>query len=108
MKSHQSANDGITMTTYFCKLNAPRPQFAFTMTGDEQNLMMQHAGYWQQLRSKGQVKAFGLVADPADPYGIGIVEFEDANALEHFLANDPVILANKGFRFDHFPMPLGA
>jgi hypothetical protein len=96
------------MATFFCKLNPPRPQFALGMTPDEMTLMQAHAGYWEQWRSKGHVKAFGLVADPTDPYGIGIVEFDDEGAVRSFTTGDPVIKANRGFRYDIFAMPMGA
>ncbi len=98
----------ITMATFFCKLNSPRPQFAFEMTAEETALMQEHAAYWQRWKTTGRVKAFGLVADRSGPYGIGIVEFDDEPALQAFVTADPVIVANRGFRYDVFPMPFGA
>jgi uncharacterized protein len=96
------------MPIFFCKLNAPRPRFAFEMTSDEMALMQEHSAHWQRWRASGHVRAFGLVADPAGPYGIGIVEFETEADVRQFIAADPTILSNRGFRFDVFPMPLGA
>ena len=86
------------MVTSFCKLNSPRPQFALEMTSDEQNLMQRHAAYWEQSRAEGHARAFG----------IGIVEFENRQLVEAFIANDPVVLSKSGFSYDLFLMPLGA
>ena len=96
------------MATFFCKLNPPRPQFAMEMSSEEMALMQQHATHWEHWKTNGRVKAFGLVADPSGPYGIGIIECDDEAEVQLFLARDPVIAANRGFRYDVFPMPLGA
>ena len=78
------------------------------MTPEEVSLMTEHAGHWEAWRSRGHVRAFGLVADPAGPYGVGIVEFEDEAGAQAFISMDPVITSNRGFRYDVFLMPFGA
>jgi len=57
---------------------------------------------------KGQVVAFGLVADPAGPYGMAIVKAENDADVHRLAAGDPVIKAGRGFRYDIHPMPRGA
>ena len=57
--------------------------------------------------AQGHVVAFGVVGDPAGVYGVGIVEFEDEEAVRAFTSNDPTILANRGFRWELLPMPFG-
>lgn len=96
------------MKTFFCKLIAPRPTFARDMSEAEAKLMQQHAAYWKGWMDKGRVVAFGLVADPAGPYGMGIVEVEDEAEVRRLTAGDPVIEAGRGFSYDVHPMPRGA
>ncbi|HEY0025217.1 MAG TPA: YciI family protein [Longimicrobium sp.] len=95
------------MANYFCKLLPPRPTFAQDMSPEEQALMQQHAGYWQEWIGRGHVIAFGFVADPAGPFGMGIVDFESEADVRAFTHGDPTILAGAGFRFEVHPMPLG-
>ena len=96
------------MKTYFCRLISPRPTFAQDLTGDEAKLMQAHAAYWKGWMDKGWVVAFGLVADPAGPYGIGIVEVENAADVLGLTRDDPAIRADRGFRYEVHPMPRGA
>ena len=93
--------------TFFCKLIPPRPTFAQDMSEAEAKLMLEHAVYWRGWMEKGQVVAFGLVADPAGAYGIVIVEVDDDSGLRTLAANEPTIRSGRGFRFDVYPMPRG-
>ena len=93
---------------FFCKLHPPRPTFAHDMTDVERQLMQAHADYWQEWMSKGNVVTFGLVGDPAGPYGVGVVQFDGPDAARAFADGDPTITAGVGFRLDVHPMPLGA
>ena len=95
------------MDAFFCKLVPPRPTFAADMTPDERALMQSHAEHWNHYLTSGHVIAFGFVADPAGPYGIGVVKFDDENTVREFTAADPVIMANRGFRYEIHAMPLG-
>lgn len=96
------------MKTYFCKLMAPRASFLRDMSADEGQLMQQHAVYWREHLARGNVVAFGLVADPAAAYGVGIVEFEDDAGVQVFTDGDPTIRSGLGFRFEVQPMPFGS
>lgn len=89
---------------YLCKLIAPRPTFALTMTPEEQALMGEHAAYWSSHIADGTVVVFGPVLDPEGPWGLGIVRMADEAALRGYLAKDPAILSERGFRFDTMQM----
>ena len=96
------------MAAYFCKLVAPRPTFAQDMSELEAALMRQHAEYWRDLMSKGRVVTFGLVADPAGAYGIGVVEVAGDAEARSLTDGDPTIRSGLGFTFEIYPMPFGA
>jgi uncharacterized protein YndB with AHSA1/START domain len=89
-----------TRTFFLCKLIGPRPTFPFDMTPDEQALMGNHAAYWASHLADGTVVVFGPVMDPGGPWGLGIVRAQDEAALRAYLAKDPVITAERGFRYE--------
>ena len=95
------------MPNFFCKLNAPRPSFLADITPDEMKVMQDHGAYWREWLAKGNVIAFGVVADPAGAFGVGLVEFENEGAVRSFTDNDPTIQSGRGFRWDISPMPMG-
>jgi hypothetical protein len=94
--------------TFFCKLTPPRATFVQDMTGEEGALMQQHAVYWRELMEEGRVVTFGVVADPAGVFGIGVVEVADEAEVRHLTDGDPVIGSGRGFSYDVYPMPFGA
>ena len=96
------------MSTFVFRLIAPRPTFALDMTDDERAVMGEHAAYWQDLLGKGRAITFGVVADPAGAYGIGVVDVEDDAAVSDLTDNDPAIRSRRGFRFEVHLMPFGA
>ena len=95
------------MAAFYCKLNAPRPSFVQDMSPEEAKIMQDHAVYWRSYLAKGNVVAFGLVADPGGAFGVGLVEFDDADQAREFTENDPTIKSGRGFSFDVLPMPMG-
>lgn len=92
---------------FFCKLVAPRPTFGLDMTEDESRLMQEHAVYWREWLAKGNVIAFGVVADPDGVFGAGMVQFDTIEAVQSFTAGDPTIKAERGFSFEIHHMPFG-
>jgi uncharacterized protein YndB with AHSA1/START domain len=88
---------------WFVKLKAPRLSFAFDMTPEEAAVMQAHSAYWRAKLATGEVIVFGPVADPAGPFGLGIVRASDT-ALKAFQDNDPAILSGRGFSYESFPM----
>jgi uncharacterized protein len=92
---------------FFCKLIPPRPSFAQDMTEAEGRLMQEHATYWRAWMDRGNIIAFGVVADPSGVFGAGMVDFESLEAVEAFTAGDPTIQSQSGFAFEVHPMPFG-
>jgi hypothetical protein len=77
------------------------------MSPEEAQLMMEHAVYWRGWLGKGNVIAFGFVADPASDFGVGLVEFDNADEAREFADGDPTVKSGRGFSFDILPMPMG-
>ena len=96
------------MKAFFCKLVPPRPTFAQDMTDAERGLMQEHAAYWQDWMGRGHVVTFGLVADPAGAFGIAVVEVNEEAEVLSLTRNDPTVVSGQGFRFEIYPMPVGA
>ena len=96
------------MKTFFCKLHPPRASFAQDMSAEEAALMQQHAADWKDWMAKGRVVTFGVVADPAGAFGIGVVEVEDDAEARRITDDDPVVRSGRGFRYDVLLMPRGA
>ena len=92
---------------FYCKLIAPRPTFGQDMTPEEAQVMQEHAAYWKDWMSRGHVLGFGVVGDPAGVFGVGIVDFESADAARAFTDGDPTIRSQRGFAFEIHPMPFG-
>ena len=89
---------------FVCRLLAPRATFLADMTAEERALMQAHAAYWMDWMQKGKVVVFGPVADPAGPWGLGVVRAADEAEMRGFEQGDPVILADIGFRYEILPM----
>ena len=47
---------------------------------------------------------FGPVVDGSSGYGIGVIRVADDAELAAFIAGDPVVQANVGFRYEALPM----
>lgn len=77
------------------------------MSPEEAEIMKEHAVYWRGFLEKGNVIAFGLVADSAGPFGVGLVEFDDIDQARAFTDKDPTVKSGRGFSFDLLPMPMG-
>jgi uncharacterized protein len=86
------------------RLIGPRPSFPFDMSDEEREAMLAHSAYWRELADQGKVLAFGPVADPAGPYGIGILVADDLAQVEQWRDGDPVLRADLGFRSELSPM----
>lgn len=86
------------------RLVPPRPTFAMTLTAEERAAMEAHGAYWRGLMAEGHVVFFGLVGFEGGPYGVGIAEFDDAEAAMRTADADPAIQANVGLRYEVSPM----
>lgn len=89
---------------FLCRLIPPRPNFALDMSAEERALMGEHVAYWRQHLPGGTALVFGPVADPAGPWGLGIVRARDEAAVGELTAADPVIRAQRGFRYETLPL----
>ena len=96
------------MKTYYCRLNPPRATFLQDMNDGERQLMQQHGAYWRGCMDRGKAVVFGVVADPAAAFGMGIIEVADEEEARALTAADPVIRSEQGFRYDMHVMPMGA
>ena len=92
------------MAYFFSKLNPPRPSFAQDMNDEERRIMSEHAAYWTDLAEKGIAVVFGPVGDPRGVFGICIFQAENAEEAAQLTANDPVTRAERGFKFETYPM----
>ncbi|HEY8564540.1 MAG TPA: YciI family protein [Beijerinckiaceae bacterium] len=93
------------MPIYLCRLSGPRPTFPADMTAEEGALMQEHAVYWMGQVREGVAIVFGPVLDPAGVWGAAVVEAADEAAARALTEVDPVIAANRGFRYDVLDMP---
>ncbi len=93
------------MKYFFCRLLPPRPTFAQDMTAAEARVMQEHGAYWTDLAEKGTAIVFGPVADPQGVWGLGILRVKDEAEAQSLTANDPVIKAAIGARYEILPMP---
>jgi hypothetical protein len=89
---------------FLLRLIAPRPTFAADMTPEEAALMQEHGAYWRRKLDEGIAVAFGPVLDPAGAWGLGLLRTTDEAAVRAFIAEDPVIRAQRGFRYEILPM----
>jgi uncharacterized protein YciI len=74
------------------------------MTPAEAQVMRAHVEYWTELASQGIALAFGPVADPQGPWGLGIIAAPDSEALERLQTQDPAILGRIGMRYETLPI----
>jgi len=97
------------MSSFFCKLVPPRPNFAADLSPAEADVMKQHALYWNDLITRGAVRMFalGLVMDPAAAFGIAVMDREDESAVRALTDHDPAITASIGMRYEIHLMPRG-
>jgi uncharacterized protein YciI len=93
-----------SMMGFVFRLIPPRPSFPVDMTPDERATMMAHVAYWSGLAAEGKVLAFGPVADPTAPYGIGIIIAEGWADAEVIRDSDPAVRSPHGFSTEIAPM----
>lgn len=84
------------MKWYLLRLIATRPDFAFTMSDDEQATMARHSSYWHNYLADGTALIYSPVADPAGPWGLCIAQAEDNDAARTLTDNDPAVIEGVG------------
>jgi len=78
---------------FLFRLIPPRPDFAQTMTAEEQSAMAGHMEYWQQLLRDGKVVVYGPVADPEGVWGLGVLRAADRAEVLAIAERDPAVTA---------------
>ena len=104
LRSYVDSGAAKPLSYFLLRLVPPRPTFANDMTDVERRAMMGHVGYWKKLLDDGVAVAFGPVGDPEGPWGAGIVELDDPEAIKRIESNDPAIVAAIGLRYEVLPM----
>jgi uncharacterized protein YciI len=74
---------------FFCRLVANRPNFAMSMTPDEQATMRAHGEFLQSQLAAGTLVVAGPVMDPAGVFGMAVFEAESMDELRRLLDRDP-------------------
>jgi uncharacterized protein len=88
---------------FFFKLIPPRASFPHDITSQEQELMDEHAHYFQQQFDAGKLLIYGPVMAPNGAFGLGVLEVADEAEARQFGENDPSVRA--GFnRWEIYPM----
>ncbi|MGO9337676.1 MAG: SRPBCC domain-containing protein [Terracidiphilus sp.] len=90
---------------FLFRLIPPRRSFLYDATAEELTLMGVHGVYWRGKLAEGKVIAIGPVADPSGSWGVGILRTANPQEAQSLTDSDPVMLADKGFRIEVFPMP---
>lgn len=86
---------------FFARLIANRPDFARSMTADEQATMRAHVGFLHAQVAAGTLVVAGPVLDPAGVFGMAVFEAESMDALRALLERDP---ARAIGHYELFPM----
>ncbi len=95
------------MKYFLCRFIPPGPDFLKTMTPEQKSLMKAHGEFLQALLEEGGVVVHGPVADPSGGWGMSLFETADdetAADVRDIVAEDPMIKADIGARYDVLPM----
>ena len=76
---------------FLYRLLPPRPSFAEDMSPEEAEVMGRHIGYWRDLLEREVAVAFGPVLDPDDPWGLGLLDLDEARDARAIGENDPAV-----------------
>ena len=104
MASNEAPREAGTTKIFHCRLIPPRPDFAFTMTDEERELMGRHADYLRAKLHEGAMIIAGPVADPAGPWGLLILRAASEAEARAVTDGDPVARSGRGFRYEILPM----
>ena len=74
---------------FFSRLVPNRPNFAMSMTADEQATMRAHGEFLQSQLAAGTLVVAGPVMDPAGVFGMAVFEAESVDELRRLLDRDP-------------------
>src|SRR5579864_237477 len=92
------------MGYYVYRLIPPRRTFAEDMTEAEAQIMQAHVAYWRTLADQRIAVVVGPVADPAETYGMAVVEIDQERDVRDLASRDPAVTSGAGFRVEISPM----
>lgn len=84
------------MPTFVLRLTTSRPDFAMTMSEEEQAVMGRHAEHWGGWIADGAMVVFGPVLGAEGSWGLGVLEADDEAAVRAHAAADPVVTTGTG------------
>jgi uncharacterized protein YciI len=87
---------------FFVRLVANRPNFAMSMTPDEQATMGKHGAFLQEQLAAGKLVVAGPVLDPAGIFGMAVFEAESIDEVQRLLERDPAKAIGR-----HEVLPMG-
>jgi uncharacterized protein len=76
---------------FLYRLLPPRATFPQDMSPAEAEVMQRHVAYWQDLLDRDVALAFGPVLDPDEPWGLGLLNTDDAEAARAIGDADPAV-----------------
>src|SRR6476661_5680039 len=103
MASNEAPREAATAKIFHCRLIPPRPDFAFTMTEEERELMGRHADYLRGKQREGLLLMAGPVADPAGPWGLLTLRARSEPEAKAVTDGYPVAKSARGFRYEILP-----
>ncbi|QRK11117.1 hypothetical protein JQX13_14205 [Archangium violaceum] len=74
---------------FFVRLVSNRPNFAMSMTAEEQTTMRAHGEFLQGQLAAGTLVVAGPVLDPAGIFGMAVFEAESMDEVRRILESDP-------------------
>jgi uncharacterized protein YciI len=74
---------------FFARLVPNRPNFALSMTADEQATMRAHGQFLQGQLAAGTLVVAGPVLDPSGVFGMAVFEAESMDEVHRLLEHDP-------------------
>lgn len=86
---------------FFARLVPHRPDFAMSMTADEQATMFAHRQFLQGQLAAGTLVVAGPVLDPSGVFGMTVLEAESMDEVHRLLGGDP---ARAIGRYEVLPM----
>jgi uncharacterized protein len=90
---------------FLYRLLPPRPTFSEDMDPEEAEVMEQHVAYWQELLNRDVALAFGPVLHPREPWGLGLLDIDDEQAVRAIGDEDPAV-ASGTCTYEVVPMQL--
>ncbi len=93
------------MNHFIYKLVPPTSGGSGAGDSDDGDLIAAHDAYLKDQMDKGNVVAFGSVADPNGSYSLAILRLDNEEDAGLVLSADPALAAEAGFEYELLSMP---